>query len=101
MIFLNLKTITFSSFFIISSLMFQVYLAESKPAYAITKASVVAVVNGIAISSIDLQDKLKLLGGISKSDLTFRRVGGNTKIKYDDDLLAIIENTIAADLNFI
>ena len=47
------------------------------------------------------EDKIKLLGGISKSDLTFRRVGGNTKIKDDDDLLAIIENTIAADITFI
>ncbi len=61
MIFLNLKTMTFSSFFAILFLIFQLVLVEIKPVYAITKASVVAVVDGIAISSIDLQNKIKLL----------------------------------------
>ena len=61
MIFLNLKAITFSCFLSILFLIFNLYLAEFKPAQAITKASVVAVVDGIAISSIDLQNKVKLL----------------------------------------
>ena len=50
-----------TSLFIILFLTFQLFLTESKPTYAATKASVVAVVDGIAISTIDLQNKVKLL----------------------------------------
>ena len=46
-------------------------------------------------------DRIKLLGGLTSSDLTFSYVGGHTRINYDDDLLAIVQNTIAADINFI
>ncbi len=50
-----------TSLFIILFLTFQLFLTGSKPTYAATKASVVAVVDGIAISTIDLQNKVKLL----------------------------------------
>ena len=46
-------------------------------------------------------DRIKLLGGITENDLTFSYVGGHTRISYDDDLLAIVQNTIADDLTFI
>ena len=47
-------------------------------------------------------DKIKLLGRLSKDDLNFNYVGGHTRIKDDEgDLLAIVQNTIAADLTFI
>ena len=43
------------------------YLAQSKPACSQTKASVVAVVDGTAISSVDLKNKVKY--SISNPDL--------------------------------
>ena len=46
-------------------------------------------------------DKIKLLGGLTEDDLTIREVGNHVKIKYEDDLLAIVQNTIADDLTFI
>ena len=46
-------------------------------------------------------DRIKLLGGPTSRDLTFSSVGGHTSIKKDDDLLAIVQNTIAADIVFI
>ena len=47
------------------------------------------------------EDRIKLLGGITESDLTFSRVGGHTRISDDGDLLAIVQNTVAADITFI
>jgi Ca2+-binding RTX toxin-like protein len=47
------------------------------------------------------EDKIKLLGGLTESDLTIRQAGENVKIKYEEDLLAIVQNTIADDLTFI
>ena len=47
------------------------------------------------------EDRIKLLGGITSSDLTFSYVGGHTRITDDDDLLAIVQNTVAADITFI
>ena len=48
------------------------------------------------------KDRIKLLGGLAENDLTFSYVGGHTRIKDDEgDLLAIVQNTIAADLTFI
>ena len=48
------------------------------------------------------EDRIKLLGGITEDDLTFSYVGGHTRIKDDEgDLLAIVQNTIAADITFI
>ena len=41
------------------------------------------------------------MGGITETDLTFSNVGGHTEVKYDDDLLAIVQNTIADDIIFI
>ena len=35
------------------------------------------------------------------NDLSFRYAGGHTRIKYEDDLLAIVKDTIAADITFI
>ena len=46
-------------------------------------------------------DSVELLGGLTESDLTFNYVGGDTKIKYGNDLMAIVENTIAEDITFI
>ena len=53
--------IPITSIFAIFSLVLHLLFLEIKPAYAMTKATVVAVVDGIAITSIDLQNKLKLL----------------------------------------
>ncbi len=48
------------------------------------------------------EDRIKLLGGLEANDLTFNYVGGHTRIKDDEgDLLAIVQNTIAADITFI
>ena len=47
------------------------------------------------------EDRIKLLGGITESDLTFSRVGGHTRISDDGDVLAIVQNTVAADITFI
>ena len=47
-------------------------------------------------------DRIKLLAGITENDLTFSYVGGHTRIKDDEgDLLAIVQDTIAADITFI
>ena len=47
-------------------------------------------------------DRIELLGGLTENDLTFRYLGGHTRISDDEgDLLAIVENTIAADITFI
>ena len=40
---------------------FVLYIAFSKPLYAQTKVSIVAVVDGMAISSVDLENKIRLL----------------------------------------
>ena len=47
------------------------------------------------------EDKLKLLGGLTESDITILEVGSDVKIKYEGDLMAIVQNTIADDLTFI
>ncbi len=50
----------------------------------------------------DGDDRIKLLGGITENELTFSYVVGHTRIKDDEgDLLAIVQNTVAADINFI
>ena len=46
-------------------------------------------------------DSIELLGGLVEGDLTLNLVGGDTRIKYNDSLLAIIQDTIAADITFI
>ena len=46
-------------------------------------------------------DRIQLLGGITEDDLTFSYEGGHTSVNYDDDLLAIVQNTVAADITFI
>ena len=53
-----IKLILLPTFFLLTFLAFATLL---NPAIAGTKASIVAVVNGVAISSIDLQNKVKLL----------------------------------------
>ena len=47
------------------------------------------------------EDKIKLLGGLTESDLTIREVGADMRIKYEGDLMAIVQNTVADDLTFI
>ena len=47
-------------------------------------------------------DRIKLLVGLTSSDLTLSYFKGHTRISDDDgDLLAIVQNTIAADITFI
>ena len=46
-------------------------------------------------------DRIKLLGGLSENDLTIRQAGDNVKIKYEGDLMAIVKDTLIADLTFI
>ena len=53
-----IKLILLPTFLLLTFLAFATLL---NPAFAGTKASIVAVVNGVAISSIDLQNKVKLL----------------------------------------
>ena len=48
------------------------------------------------------EDRIKLLGGLTEDDLTFSYLGGHTRIKdNNDDLLAIVQNTIVDDITFI
>ena len=46
-------------------------------------------------------DRIKLLGGLTENDLTIRQAGDNVKIKYEGDLMAIVQDTLIADLTFI
>ena len=48
------------------------------------------------------KDSIKLLNNISESDLTFSYSGGDTRITYNDDLLAIVEDIANAnEITFI
>ena len=47
------------------------------------------------------EDRIKLLGGLEENDLTIRQAGDNVKIKYEGDLMAIVQDTLIADLTFI
>ena len=66
------------------------YLAQSKPACSQTKASVVAVVDGTAISSVDLKNKVKLLllttGKIDNAE--------NMKLHQEEALEMLIDETL-------
>ena len=66
------------------------YLAQSKPACSQTKASVVAVVDGTAISSVDLKNKVKLLllttGKIDNAE--------NMKLYQEEALEMLIDETL-------
>ena len=53
------------------------------------------------ITDYELKDKLKLTGGLTEGDLKIIQSGENVRIKYGDDLMAIVENTIADNLTFI
>ncbi len=46
-------------------------------------------------------DRIELLSGLTGNDLSFSYAGGHTKIWNDNDLLAIVQNTVAADIGFI
>ena len=46
-------------------------------------------------------DRIKLLNGLTESDLTINQAGDNVKIKYEGDLMAIVQDTLIADLNFM
>ena len=46
-------------------------------------------------------DSIELLGGLTESDLSLSYVRGDTRIKYGNDLMAIVQNTIAEDITFI
>ena len=47
------------------------------------------------------EDKIKLLGGLKERNLTINQAGSNVRIKYEDDLLAIVQNTLGSDIDFI
>ena len=47
------------------------------------------------------EDNIQLLGGLQFTDLSFSSFGGHINISYGNDLLAIVQNTNEADLNFI
>ena len=53
------------------------------------------------ITDYESKDKIKLTDGLTENDLKIKQVGGNVKIKYEHDLLAIVQNTAADNLNFI
>ena len=53
------------------------------------------------ITDYQSKDKLKLTGGLTENDLTIRQAGDNVRIKYDGDLMAIVQDTLIADLTFI
>ena len=46
-------------------------------------------------------DSIGLMEGITESDLTLNYVEGHTRIEYGNDLMAIVQNTISEDINFI
>ena len=46
-------------------------------------------------------DRIRLLGGLEENDLTIRQAGDNVRIKYEGDLMAIVQDTLIADLTFI
>ena len=46
-------------------------------------------------------DKIKLLGGLTEDDLTINQAGDDARIKYGNDLMAIVQDTLIADLTFI
>ena len=45
-------------------------------------------------------DQIKLQG-VREVNLTINQAGNDVRINYEDDLLAIVRNTLAADINFI
>ena len=47
------------------------------------------------------EDKIKLLSGIPEEFLNIRQVGEDVKIKYFGDLMAIVQDSLIADLTFI
>ena len=53
------------------------------------------------ITDYQSKDKLKLTGGLSENDLTINQAGDNVKIKYEGDLMAIVQDTLIADLTLI
>ena len=46
-------------------------------------------------------DRIQLRNGLAENDLTFSYVGGHTEVKYGDDLLTIVQNTVTDDITFI
>jgi len=66
------------------------YLTQSLPATAQTTASVVAVIDGTAISSVDLENKIRLLLlTTGKSDNA-----ENAKLYRDEALEMLIDETL-------
>ena len=46
-------------------------------------------------------DRIRLLGGLTEGDLTINQAGANVQIKYEGDLMAIVQDTLIADITFI
>ncbi len=53
------------------------------------------------ITDYQSKDKLKLTGELSENDLTIKQVGNDARIKYEGDLMAIVQDILIADLTFI
>ncbi len=53
------------------------------------------------ITDYQSKDKLKLTGGITENYLKIKQAGDNVKIKYEGDLMAIVQDALIADLTFI
>ena len=53
------------------------------------------------ITDYQSEDMIKLTGGLTENDLKIKQVGNNVKIKYEHDILAIVQDTLIADLTFI
>ena len=47
------------------------------------------------------RDSIQLLGGLTESDLTIFQAQDDARIKYGNDLMAIVRDTLFSDLTFI
>ncbi len=82
--------VSINSFISFLLILLPLYLTQSKPACAQIKASVVAIVDGTAISSVDLENKVKLLllttGKIDNAE--------NMKLHQEEALEMLIDETL-------
>ena len=46
-------------------------------------------------------DRIRLLGGLTEGDLTINQAGADVNIKYEGDLMAIVQDTLIAEITFI
>ena len=53
------------------------------------------------ITDYESIDQIRITGGLMESDLKINQAGDNVKIKYEGDLMAIVQDTLISDLTFI